>query len=111
MQELDKQEETLLVVGYKIDNLEKSDLTKFEEELDETEKTGDKIKDDLAKVVTGRFTKKLSRDMVNKKFDDQLRPMNCDVLVVPKVNNEVWQSLPLKAKKSDLSLSKIQRAL
>ena len=75
------------------------------------EPVGEKVRDELAEIVNGRFTSKLNPELQKKKFEKYNRPENCDKLVVPTVNNEIWSKLPSEAIKSDLKLQHIQRAL
>lgn len=48
---------------------------------------------------------------MKKHFQTYNRPKNCNALVVPLVNHEIWTQLPANARKNDLNLSHTQRAL
>ena len=50
-------------------------------------------------------------EMLAKRFDAHNRPENCPELVVPSVNKEIWRQLPPAARKLDLKLAQIQRAV
>lgn len=82
-----------------------------EEEYSQEESLGGKIKDELAKVVRGHFTTKLSNELLKKRLDAHLRPENCEALVAPSVNREIWQQLPARAKKVDVGLAQLQRCV
>ena len=69
------------------------------------------MKDDLAKIVNRRFKAKLWDEMLAKRFDAHNRPENCPELVVPSGNKEIWRQPPPAARKLDLKLTQIQRAV
>lgn len=37
--------------------------------------------------------------------------MNCEKLIVPTINTEVWKSLPVVTRRADLKLAMVQRAV
>jgi len=45
---------------------------------------------------------------LSKKY---LRPDNCDLIVIPKVNKEIWEAIPRQAHSSDVYLQDIQKSL
>lgn len=80
-------------------------------ELSTEEKLGSKIDEKLAGIVDGRFKAKLTPELQKAKFETYNRPENCENLVVPTVNAEIWNKLPQEAMKADLKLQHIQRAV
>ena len=86
-------------------------LHDIESEFNEDEKLWGKLKDDLAKIINGRFKAKLGDEMLTKRFGAHNRPENCPELVVPSVNKEIWRQLLPVARKLDLKLAQIQRAV
>ncbi|GFO20849.1 hypothetical protein PoB_004735400, partial [Plakobranchus ocellatus] len=113
--ELDDEEELLCSGGAQEKNsgeLEaKAFLAEIEQEYAQEECFGAPIREDLAKVVQGRFTNKLSQDMLKKRVDTHLQPENCQKLVAPCVNPEIWHQMPTHARKADLGLAQLQRCV
>ncbi|GFO26947.1 hypothetical protein PoB_005345200 [Plakobranchus ocellatus] len=113
--ELDDEEELLCSGGAQEKNsceLEaKAFLAEIEQEYAQDECFDAPIREDLAKVMQGRFTNKLSQDMLKKRVDTHLQPENCQKLVAPWVNPEIWHQMPIHARKSDLGLAQLQRCV
>ena len=86
-------------------------LDSIANELSSEEKLGDKIEEKLAKIIEGRFKSKLNPEVQKAKFEAYNRPENCESLVAPKVNSEIWNNLPQEAMKSDIKWQHIQRAV
>ena len=61
--------------------------------LTDTEKTAPKVSEKLAKIVNLRWLTKLDETNLKEKSDKYRRPINCDRLIIPKVNPEIWGRL------------------
>ena len=86
-------------------------LKELASEIDNTEATSEKVAASMADIINKRFSQSLTGKKLKTKLDQNVRPVNCDWLVVPTVNNEVWRNLPPQAKKADLKLAMTQRAI
>jgi hypothetical protein len=58
--------------------------------MNDAEKSAPKIAEQLAKIINSRWLNKLSDESLREKLDTHLRPVNCDRLITPKVNPEIW---------------------
>ena len=74
-------------------------------------KTGPKIGSNLSKAVNAALSVKSNKDCINDLSKKYLRPNNCDLMVVPKVNKEIWEAIPRQAHSSDVYLQDIQKSL
>ena len=83
-------------------------LDEIVQSLTETEKTDAKISEKLAKIVKNRWLNKLSDGQFKEKTEKYLRPANCDNLITPKVNPEIWERLDRQTRGRDLKLSTLQ---
>ena len=83
----------------------------IENELDDKEHTADKAAPSVADLINKKFSERLSEEKQKMRLDHHARPVNCDSLVVPTVNTEVWKALPTSARKADLKTAMIKRAL
>ncbi|XP_070186207.1 uncharacterized protein [Littorina saxatilis] len=86
-------------------------MKEIDGELDREEITADAVASSMADLIDKRFAKGLGEDKFAERIDLYPRPINCQKLQVPKVNTEVWKLLPVNAKKADLKLASIQRAV
>ena len=86
-------------------------LEEISQTLDETEKTSPIVNEKLASIINQRWLNKLSDEQLKEKQAKYFRPKNCDRLIVPKVNPEIWGKLDRTARGRDLQLSAIQSAL
>lgn len=78
------------------------DLREIENEWDDKEHKADKVAPSVADLIDKRFLKGFSDEKLKMRLDCHIRPVNCDSLVVPTVNTEVWKALPTPARKADL---------
>ena len=81
-------------------------LDEISQDLGETE---EKISDKLANVINKH--NKLSEEQLKEKSGKYYRPQNCELLMVPKVNPEIWGKLDRQTRGRDLKLSCLQTAL
>ena len=65
----------------------------------------------LADIINKRWASKLSESKVKETIEKYDRPENCERLVAPKVNPEIWEKLTHHGKKQDLRLSAIQNMI
>ena len=79
--------------------------------LTDTEKTASKISEKLAKIVNLRWLNKLDDTHLKEKSEKYLRPINCDQLITPKINPEIWGRLDRQTRGKDLRLSSLQATL
>ncbi|XP_068757998.1 uncharacterized protein [Montipora capricornis] len=77
----------------------------------DTEKTAPKVTEKLAKIVNLRWLNKLDETNLKEKADKYFRPINCDRLITPKVNPEIWGRLDRQTRGKDLRLSNLQTIL
>ena len=79
--------------------------------MDKGEKTAPNIPDQLAKIINSRWLNKLNDDSLREKLGAHLRPANCDRLITPKVNPEIWGRLDKETRAKDLKLLYLQSNL
>ena len=86
-------------------------LDEIAQSLSKMEKTDPKVSDKLAKIINLRWLNKLDNSNLKDKCGKYLRPANCDRLITPKVNPEIWGQLDPHARGNDLKLSNLQATL
>ena len=86
-------------------------LDEIAQSLTETEKTAPKVSEKLANIVNLRWLNKLDDKNLKEKSEKYLRPINCDHLITPKVNPEIWERLDRQRRGKDLKLSALQTTL
>ena len=86
-------------------------LDEIAQSLTDTEKTAPNVTEKLAKIVNLRWLNKLDETNLKEKADKYLRPINCDRLITPKVNPEIWGRLDRQTRGKDLRLSNLQTTL
>ena len=64
-------------------------LKEIGNDLDNKEKTGDKVAESMAEIINKRFAQGLSENKLTERMDKYARPENCQNLQVPKVNKEI----------------------
>ncbi|KAK7461591.1 hypothetical protein BaRGS_00011302 [Batillaria attramentaria] len=97
-----------------IEHEENDILDEVEQQLSDKERTGPKVKDKLAGLVNGMFVNKLPHSVQKEKFEAMKRPENCEKMIVPTVNKEIWKKLNFNSRKvlsRDKKVSHIQRAI
>ena len=73
--------------------------------------TGPPIASGLAELVNGKFNAEYSVEKKKEILQKYKKPSNCDNVLVPKVNEEIWGKLPANAKRSDIRTSALQDTL
>ena len=86
-------------------------LQEIEKEFDDSESTGPKINQHLANITNKRFSSKLEFGKLKEKMALYDRPANCESLVVPKINPEIWGKLNSAIKSQDLRMANVQKAV
>ncbi|CAB3990622.1 Hypothetical predicted protein [Paramuricea clavata] len=86
-------------------------LDEIAQSLDETERTGDPVSDKLALIANKRWNHKLSDDKLKEKAEKYPRPANCDKVVSPRVNPEIWAKLTRAVRGEDHKLFRVQTQL
>ena len=116
--EEDSDIEDLLSSPKKVSDAEHTDrpdhdeiLLDIEQEYLEGDSTGPPIKSRLANIINKRFASLLSTDKMKEKETKYDRPENCDKLVVPAVNTEIFRKLSHSQKQRDVRFQSIQRAI
>ena len=69
------------------------------------------ISKQLAEIINKRWASKLGENKVKETVEKYDRPENCENLVAPKVNPEIWEKLTHYGKKQDLRLAAIQNMI
>ena len=65
----------------------------------------------LAELVNGKINAEYSVEKRKEILQKYKKPGNCDNVLVPKVNEEIWSKLPANAKRSDIRASALQDTL
>lgn len=86
-------------------------LVAIQREFDADDKTGPNVQHNLASIVNARFDKPLADDTLNQRLDRYSRPSNCEKLIVPRLNREIYTRIPSFAKKADAKMATIQRTV
>ncbi|CAB4029624.1 Hypothetical predicted protein [Paramuricea clavata] len=86
-------------------------LSEISQDFDKEEDVGPKINQQLADIVNTRWSTKLNEAKIKEKMEKYPRPANCEKLIAPRVNAEIWDKLDQKAKHHDLRASAIQKSI
>lgn len=86
-------------------------LDELAHEFDQDEKTTSPIAGKLADIINKRWATKFSDSKFNDRMEKYERPENCDKVLVPRVNQEIWARLSSQAKRNDLRLASVQKVL
>ena len=90
--------------------LEQDDLlSEISQDFAQADDVGPNINQQLADIITKRWSSKLNDAKQKEKLDKYSRPENCDNLIVPRVNAEIWDKIDQKARQQDLRVSTIQK--
>ena len=86
-------------------------LKKLALHFSKDDKVSRPISKQLAEIINKRWASKLGENKVKETVEKYDRPENCEKLVAPKVNPEIWEKLTHYGKKQDLRLSAIQNMI
>ena len=86
-------------------------LTGIEHFYAASDNVGPEIDAQLAKIVSGFVTTRLSDDKLKEKLTACLAPKNCAGIVSPRVNPEIWEKLSTQTKSRDVKSQRTQNAL
>lgn len=77
-------------------------LSDIEQNFSQQEDTGPAISQKLAAIINQRWSEKLYDHKLREKRDKYPRPANCERVIVPRVNPEIWARIDHSAKQIDL---------
>ncbi|XP_046560886.1 uncharacterized protein LOC124269878 [Haliotis rubra] len=72
---------------------------------------GEPVQKEMADLVNDMMCTKLEEKQKLAIFDKHLRPENCDKLMAPRVNSEIWRIMEPETRNKDISLQKSQNLL
>ena len=74
---------------------------------------GPEINDKLADIANNRWAEIQEKKIVNERVKRYKMPRNCENIVVPRVNDEIWLKLllPSISKGSDIKLASIEKCI
>ena len=85
-------------------------LSEISQDFHQEEDLGPDINQQLADIINKRWSTKLNEAKM-KETKKYHRPANCDKLIVPRVNTEIWDKLDNKTKHHDLRATSLQKSL
>ena len=86
-------------------------LSAISSSLSCSQDTSPPIASGLAELVNGKFNAEYSAEKIKEILQKYKKPSNCDNVLVPKVNQEIWSKPPANAKRSDIRTSALQDTL
>ena len=86
-------------------------LDELAHEFDQDEKTTSPIDGKLTDIINKRWATKFSDSKFSDRMEKYESPENCDKVLVPRVNQEMWARLSNQAKRNDLRLASVQKVL
>ena len=72
---------------------------------------GDPIRSDVANSLNFALVEKLEDKCLQDTIDKYKCPQNCEALVVPKVNPQIWENINSQTRSRDLKLQRVQKPL
>jgi len=109
--DIDEIEDTILEDMEDGDSDNASLLSAISSSLSCSQDTGLTIASGLAELVNGRFNAEYSIYKRKEILQKYKKPSNCDNVLVPKVNKEIWSKLQANAKRLDIRTSALQDTL
>ena len=89
-------------------NLESSELP-YEDLFKDTEDSGPKVNEGVAKRVNSTCTNRLAKEQFSSIQKEYLRPENCNFLKAPRMNPELWDGLQDEPKVVSVPSSRSRR--
>ena len=86
-------------------------LSEIAQDFDNAATTGPSVSQKLAEIINKRWSLKLEEAKLKSKMEKYDRQDNCEKLVVPKVNPEIWATLNHSTRGSDLKIVNLQKTL
>ena len=86
-------------------------LTSLAQSYDNKEKLAPDVHDQLAGIITTLCQKRLTDDVVKGKLAAYVRPCNCPILSVVKVNQEVWSKLSSVTRSRDIKIQRVTNVI
>ena len=80
-------------------------------DLNADEQTDQDVSDKLTKLVSKRWSEKLTSDKLTEKLKKHSQPGNLSSLAAPRVNPEIWAKMGHTARRVDLRASNTQNIL
>jgi len=77
----------------------------------EKELLGTEVAEPTAKLVNSALKAVITQAKEKELLGKVLRPANCEALIVPKINTEVWRELKREVREADSSMQRIQTLL
>lgn len=95
------------------ENLVEDDATEclddIEQEYEGESDSGPAIHEKFAKLLLTMSKGKMEVETLKMKLEKHKRPQNCEMLIVPRVNPEIWAVMDNVAKSADLKTQKLQK--
>ena len=72
---------------------------------------GPEINEKMADIANNRWAEKQEKEIVNERVKQYKMSRNCENVVVPRVNDEIWLKLPSICKENDVKLASIEKCI
>ena len=86
-------------------------LSEISQHFAQEDDKGPDINQQLPDIVNKRWSSKLNEVKLKEKLEKYPRPENCERLIVPRVNAEIWEKIDQKARQQDLRACAIQKTI
>lgn len=87
-------------------NIDNDYLNEVNQKYEKSARIGDKIDDNLARLVKARICKPLVNDIYKSLEEKYNIPENCEFINPPEINNFIWKKLMFLPKSYDLKIQK-----
>ena len=84
-------------------------LSDIEQDYESPNDVGSEVHAKYAKLLRTMAKGKMAPEKLKAKQEKHKRPANCDLLVVPRVNPEIWSVMDNTARAMDLKIQRIQK--
>lgn len=87
-------------------------LDEIDQSLENDDDIGPDTNPKLANIANKAFSKLTSGEIIKKKKSTYKRPKNCEKVVVPRINKEIWRRMKIGfMKKRDMKMTQIQTCI